>query len=168
MTFGFLRTNIKDAEILKAALKDLGIQSKTEADVRGYLGQRVRADVVAVLEGQYDIGWSKNTEGTFELVAYLDGLDEKHNSIELINSVNQRYKILKTLLEVERSKSEAKRPEWMVLDIDLSKETPTDAVALEIAQLCKAINAYHIACGGTGLVIDEWELLVLARQLVGV
>jgi len=38
--FSTLRTKITDAEILKASLRDLGISVKTEADVRGYNGQR--------------------------------------------------------------------------------------------------------------------------------
>jgi hypothetical protein len=47
-------------QILKQSLSDLGIATKTEADVRGYNGQRVRADIVAVLDGEYDLGWSRN------------------------------------------------------------------------------------------------------------
>jgi hypothetical protein len=53
--FSTLRTKITDAEILKASLRDLGISVKSEADVRGYNGQRVRSDIVAVLEG--DMTW---------------------------------------------------------------------------------------------------------------
>ena len=58
--------------------------------------------------------------------------------------------------------------ELLVLKIDVSSNASTDEVAPELANLCKAISAYHIACGGTGLAIDDWEILVLARQLVGV
>ena len=54
--FSTLRTKITEVEILKASLRDLGINTKTEADVRGYNGQRLRADLVAVLEGEYDLG----------------------------------------------------------------------------------------------------------------
>ena len=54
--FSTLRTKISDAEILKTSLRDLGIVVKTEANVRGYNGQRVRADIVAILEGEYDLG----------------------------------------------------------------------------------------------------------------
>ena len=56
--FSTLRTKITDAEILKSSLRDLGATVKTEASIRGYNGQSVRADIVAVLEGDYDIGWS--------------------------------------------------------------------------------------------------------------
>lgn len=75
--FSTLRTKITDAEILKASLRDIGIDVKNEADVRGYNGQRVRADIVAVLDGEYDLGWSRNNDGSFDLIADLWGVAKK-------------------------------------------------------------------------------------------
>jgi hypothetical protein len=100
--FSTLRTKITDAAILTSSLKDLGIQVKTEADVRGYNGQRIRADIVAVLEGEYDLGWSRNTDGSFDLIADLWGVAKKHNQTELINSINQKYAINKTLADAKQ------------------------------------------------------------------
>lgn len=56
----------------------------------------------------------------------------------------------------------------LVLNVDLNIDSPPDAVALELAELCKAINALHIASGGSGLTIEEWELLIHSLQPVGV
>lgn len=100
--FSTLRTKITDAEILKNSLRDLGIQVKTEAEVRGYNGQRVRADLVALLDGDYDLGWSRNADGSFDLIADLWGVAKKHNQTELINAINQKYAVNKTLTEVKR------------------------------------------------------------------
>jgi len=100
--FSTLRTKITDAEILKSSLSDLGVTVKTEANIRGYHGQNVRADIVAVLEGDYDIGWSRNADGSFDLIADLWGVAKKHNQTELINSINQKYAVNKTLAEVKR------------------------------------------------------------------
>jgi hypothetical protein len=100
--FSTLRTKVTDAEILKQSLAALGIATKTEADVRGYNGQRVRADLVAVLDGEYDLGWSRNVDGSFDLIADLWGVAKKHNQTELINSINQKYAVNKTLAEVKR------------------------------------------------------------------
>ncbi|MGV2829426.1 DUF1257 domain-containing protein [Myxosarcina sp. GI1(2024)] len=100
--FSTLRTKISDAEILTNSLKDLGINVKTNADVRGYNGQRLRADIVAVLDGEYDLGWSENSDGTFDLIADLWGVAKKHNQTELINSINQKYAVNKTLSEVKQ------------------------------------------------------------------
>lgn len=95
--FSTLRTKITDAEMLKASLRDLGITVKNDADVRGSRGERVRADIVAVLEGEYDLGWSRNSDGTFDLIANLWGVARKHNHTELIGSINQKYAVNKTL-----------------------------------------------------------------------
>ena len=100
--FSTLRTKITDAEILKSSLNDMGVNVKTEANIRGYNGQNVRADIVAVLEGDYDIGWSRNADGSFDLIADLWGVAKKHNQTELINSINQKYAVNKTLAEVKR------------------------------------------------------------------
>ena len=100
--FSTLRTKITNAEVLQTSLKDLGIEVKTDADVRGYNGQRIRADIVATLEGEYDLGWSENTNGSFDLIADLWGVAKKHNQTELINSINQKYAINKTLQEAKQ------------------------------------------------------------------
>ena len=101
--FSTLRTKITSAEILTASLADLGFTVKTNAEVRGYNGQRQRADIVAVLEGDYDLGWSRNSDGTFDLIADLWGVAKKHNQTELINSINQKYAVIKTLAELKRN-----------------------------------------------------------------
>jgi hypothetical protein len=100
--FSTLRTKVTDAEVLMTSLRDLGIAVKSDADVRGYNGQQVRSDIVAVLEGDYDLGWSRNGDGSFDLIADLWGVAKKHNQTELINSINQKYAVNKTLAEVKR------------------------------------------------------------------
>jgi hypothetical protein len=100
--FSTLRTKITDLEILKSTLRDLGITVKTETDVRLGGRQRVRADVVAVLEGEYDLGFSRNPDGSFDLIADLWGVAKKHAQTELINSINQQYAVNKTLSEVRQ------------------------------------------------------------------
>jgi hypothetical protein len=99
--FSTLRTKITDAEILVKSLQDLGIIVKREADVRGSSSQRVRVDIVAVLEGDYDLGWIRNTDGSFDLIADLWGVAQKHSQTELINSINAKYAVNKTLKEIK-------------------------------------------------------------------
>ena len=83
-------------------MQDLGIIVKREADVRGCSnGQRVRADIVAVLEGDYDLGWNLNTDGSFDLIADLSGVAKKHDQTELIKSINAKYAVNKTLKEIK-------------------------------------------------------------------
>ncbi|PSP15897.1 MAG: hypothetical protein BRC58_10750 [Cyanobacteria bacterium QS_8_64_29] len=114
--FSTLRTKITDAETLKASLQDLGMTVKDNADVRGYNGQRVRADVVAELEGEYDLGWSQNSDGTYDLIADLWGVAKKHNQTELINAINQKYAVNKTLSEVNQRGLESANVNVVVQD----------------------------------------------------
>lgn len=97
--FSILRTKITDAEILKTSLQQIGFTVKTNADVRGYRGQRVTADVVAILEGEYDLGWSRNPDGKFDPIGDLRGVSVSYNQTELIESMMQQYALNKILAE---------------------------------------------------------------------
>ena len=101
--FSALRTKLTDAEILITSLRDLGICVKTDVSVRGFNGQRVQADIVAVLDGEQDIGWSGNANGTFDMIADLPGVASRKNLNELINSINQKYAVNKTLAQLKQS-----------------------------------------------------------------
>ena len=106
--FSVLRTKITDIDILIKSLRDLGIRFKTNAECRGHKGQMVRCDIVAVLEGYYDLGWSQNNDDTFDLIADLAGVDKKYNHEKLITSINQKYAVNKSLADAERIRK--KRP----------------------------------------------------------
>lgn len=101
--FSTLRTKLTDAEILIATLRDLGICVKRDTHVRGFNGQRVEADIVAVLDGEQDLGWSRNANGSFDLMAELSGVARKNNLNQLLDSINQKYAINKTLAQVKQS-----------------------------------------------------------------
>lgn len=100
--FQTFRTKLTDANLLIASLQDLGICVKTNDTVRGTNGQRVPADIVAVLEGDYDIGWSRNPAGSFDLVADLWAVAKQHNQAQLMTAINQKYALKKTLAQIEQ------------------------------------------------------------------
>ncbi|PSB54104.1 hypothetical protein C7B67_00070 [filamentous cyanobacterium Phorm 6] len=89
--FSTLRTKIKDKEILKAAISALGIKVKINDYVRGSKNIRTQADIVAVLEGDCDLGWCQNSDGSFDLVADLWGVSKNYDQTLLINAINWRY-----------------------------------------------------------------------------
>jgi hypothetical protein len=101
--FSTVLTKVTDAEILVKSLLDLGIQVKEESEIRGFNGQSARADIVAVLEGEYDLGWSRNAEGSFDLLADFWGVAKKHNQSELIERINQKYAVNSTLKQVSKT-----------------------------------------------------------------
>lgn len=109
-----------------------------------------------------------------EAIASLDGAewmgrDLKVNKARPRESV-EREKGSRQIRKTYEISANRRRqvPKNLVLTIEVNENSSADKVALEIANLCKAINAYHISCGGTGLAIDDWEIQVLSRELVGV
>ncbi|MBT9312159.1 hypothetical protein [Leptothoe kymatousa] len=72
-----------------------------------------------------------------------------------------KYARLNSVREKEQQKE-------VLLTTEISENVSTEEVSAELATLCKALNAYHIACGGNGLEIDDWETLVAVRELAGV
>jgi hypothetical protein len=100
--FQTLRSKLTDAELLKSCLRELGITVKTNAEVRGAGCQRVHADIVAVLDGGYDLGWSHNGNGSLDLIADLWGVAKKHNMAQLLSAINQKYMLNKTLIAVQQ------------------------------------------------------------------
>lgn len=97
--FSRFRTKLTNAEILKTSLQQLGFTVKTNGDVRGYMGQRVRADIVAILEGDYDLGWIRNPDDSFDFIGDLGGVSDSYDQTELILSIMQQYALNKTLVE---------------------------------------------------------------------
>lgn len=61
------------------------------AYVRGYAGQRTHAEVVCALNGNYDLGFLPNENGSYDLIADLWGIAIKYNQTELINGIFKRY-----------------------------------------------------------------------------
>jgi hypothetical protein len=100
--FSTLRSKLTDTETLKVALQDLGIKVKTNAEVRGLCNQTIKADIVAVLDGDCDLGWQRNSDGSLAVIADLWGVATKHNLANLMDVVNQKYAINKTLEAVKR------------------------------------------------------------------
>jgi hypothetical protein len=113
--FNAYATQMTDAEILKASLQDLGLRVKTDAIVRGHHGQSLRAEIVAVLDGEYDLGWSRNSQGYFDLIAddliadfwgvtvdelaSIDGAAKKYLQAVLIELIEEVYAVNKVLTD---------------------------------------------------------------------
>src|SRR5438105_13604981 len=100
--FSTIKTQITDERILIQSLQDLGFTVQQQAQVRGHNGLRLQADVVAVLPGHYDLGWTKNADGTYDLVADLWGVAKQHNQQQLLDAINQKYAVNKTISEIKR------------------------------------------------------------------
>lgn len=97
--FTTIKVQIKNGEILKEVLTELGYQVKTNTEVRGYLGSKTKAEYVIQQANGYDLGFRRNGEG-YELVADFWGA--KINQTKFLNDINQKYAhrtLLKTVAE---------------------------------------------------------------------
>ena len=95
--FSRLRTKIRDDQALISSLQHLNIPVRTNAEVRGGLNNK-RADIVAVLQGNCDIGRTRSSDGTFELIADLSGLRKTYNQTELMSMIYIIYSIKSSII----------------------------------------------------------------------
>jgi hypothetical protein len=51
-------------------------------------------------------------------------------------------------------------PECLALEAEVNEFANPEEVGEALANLCYALNAYHIAVGGNGLELDGWEILI--------
>ena len=115
--FTTIKTQIKDANILKQALSDMGYTVKSgRQKIRGYQGNTHYADFVIKMAEGYDIGLVKNASGAFDIVAdwwgvknatqasFTQNLQEKVQIIqeEIDREIRRQYAIKKVLEEVKK------------------------------------------------------------------
>jgi hypothetical protein len=86
--FTSIRVQIENGEILLEALKDLGYKVEQNAMVRGYQGNKAKADYVIRQSNGYDLGFRK-VGASYELVADFWGarIDQQ----AFIGAVTQKY-----------------------------------------------------------------------------
>jgi len=96
--FSEVKTKIKDREILKKALKNLGHEivegvNSAGVEVRGYFGSTQEADFKILTSTHYDIGFKENHEGCYELVGDWELLPKVSgiNQEEFSKSLKREY-----------------------------------------------------------------------------
>ena len=104
--FSTLRSKITDIEVLEDTLYSLNLPFKRNDYVRGGTSegryQTVSADIVIILVGSYDIGFSLSADGAYDLTADLWGIAKAYNQTNLINTIYQVYGVKKSLKELKQ------------------------------------------------------------------
>jgi Protein of unknown function (DUF1257) len=101
--FSNIKTKIRNLESLTAALTDLGIDWKTGAQpVRGYQGDTRIAAVTIEQDNGYDIGFSRNENNEYELVADLQFWEQNWSVDRFLSQVTQRYAYHTVLTEATK------------------------------------------------------------------
>lgn len=103
--FSTLRTKISDIEVLKDTLQALELPFKVDDDVRGGISGSgysvIKADIVVVLQGSYDIGYLRNNTGSYDLVADLWGVAKAYNQTSLVGTISAVYTVKKSKKELQ-------------------------------------------------------------------
>lgn len=86
--FTTIKIQIKNGEVLKEILQELGYQVKCNTTVRGYQGNTTQAEYVIRQKNGYDLGFRRNGE-VYEIVSDFWGA--KINQKEFVNSISQKY-----------------------------------------------------------------------------
>jgi hypothetical protein len=103
--FTTVKTKIRDMICLKQALEDLNYEfqeAEEGVEVRGYLGQKEKADLVIKASKTYDVGVRQTADG-IELLADWWGVETTRGLTEeeFVNQLTQRYAYHKVIKEVK-------------------------------------------------------------------
>ena len=86
-------TKIFDKEILISTLKQLKYSVfEGKLKITGYEGQKRNIDILVKLKGSYDIGFARNNDGSFSIIADWWGVT-KVKKEEFTRMVNQNYSL---------------------------------------------------------------------------
>ena len=86
--FSTISIEIKNGDLLKQTLEDLGYPVKENTLVRGYLGNTTIAEYVIPMTNTYDIGFRK-IDDRYEFIADLWGLGL--NMEDFLGAIAQQY-----------------------------------------------------------------------------
>lgn len=93
--FTTITVEIKNGDLLKQALEELGYPVKQNTLVRGYLGNATNAEYVIPMPNAYDLGFRKVGD-RYELIADMWGV--AMNVEDFLGELNQKY-ATKTVLQ---------------------------------------------------------------------
>jgi hypothetical protein len=101
--FTQIQTKITDLDCLKTALESMGYTFREgEVKVKGWRGRAEKVELVVNTGGPYGIGFKKNEEGYYEIVADWWGVQSRTgiSQRKFVDRLNQRYAYHKVLTEV--------------------------------------------------------------------
>jgi Protein of unknown function (DUF1257) len=87
--FTTIKVQIKNSEILTNVLADLGHKVEVNTQVRSYQGDRTNAEYVIRRSNGYDIGFRKDGDDNYELIADFWGTGI--NQAQFVNEIQQKY-----------------------------------------------------------------------------
>lgn len=96
-----VRTELRDLEMIKRALDDLGLPYTTGSDYRhGWSGSTHQADLVVTAGTFHGFAFRRNTDGIYDILGDSMGLGAQK---EMLQRLNQRYAYHKVVHEVSQA-----------------------------------------------------------------
>ena len=100
--FTSIKTQIKDIEALRSAVKEMGLELVTNTDARGYYQNKIKGEFVIRLKGPFDIAVNKQPDGTYGLTTdWWEGHVEKEVG-KGFGKLLQLYGVYKATLEAKK------------------------------------------------------------------
>ena len=97
--FTTIKTQIRDVEALRMAVKELGLTLAENASARGYASNETKGDYVIRLKGPYDVALNRTEGGAYGLTTdWWDGHVEKEVGANF-GRLLQLYGVHKTMIE---------------------------------------------------------------------
>jgi hypothetical protein len=107
--FTTIKTKIKDKECLIEALRKINTgssQIEENASIKGYRGRRRNGDVVVKTGRSFDVGFIKESDGSYQMVADWWGVRRdgmlKGNHLDFLNDVQKEYTVSKVIKTVTK------------------------------------------------------------------
>jgi hypothetical protein len=107
--FTTIKTKINDKECLIEALRKIDTgssQIEENAPIKGYRGQRRNGDVVVKTGRSFDVGFIKESDGSYQMVADWWGVRRdgmlKGNHLDFLNDVQKEYTVSKVIKTVAK------------------------------------------------------------------
>ncbi|MFN6132647.1 MAG: DUF1257 domain-containing protein [Synechococcaceae cyanobacterium] len=89
--FSILPTVLRDAQVLAACLRSLGLSPLLNQRLEGFAGESVQVDVALNLEPDLGIGWRLGSDGRLALIGDLQRLSRQPGLQALLGKVTRAY-----------------------------------------------------------------------------
>ena len=86
-----LPTVLRDAEVLAASLRNLGMTPQRGLRLKGFAAESTLVDVALQLEPDLWIGWRQESDGQLTLIADLQRLSRHHRLPNLLSKITRAY-----------------------------------------------------------------------------
>jgi len=88
-----VKTRLISETAIKKAANSLGFQVRHNTKCRGYNGRNIECDLVMKLPGEYDLGFQKQADGSFAVIAdfWQDHISKYLANPQVLAKVNEIY-----------------------------------------------------------------------------